>query len=170
MIVLIIGIVLFLIIAGLLLLPLSVVADSNQNRYFISIPFYLRGTVMKVNEEWKFRIWVFQIPFYITSLKKKKSIQQQSEAIKKPKKRKLNMDKIFRVIRGIYRSIRIKRLKANIDTGDYPLNAQLIPVVSQINNTNITIGINFEDMNSIYLNAVTHLYKIIWIFIRYIIF
>lgn len=170
MILLSIGIVLFLIIAGLLILPFSVVADSNQNTYFISIPFYLKGTINKVNEEWKFRIRVFLIPVYITGLKRKRSIKQQSETEKKPKKRKFNIYKISNIIRGVNRSFRIKRLNANIDTGDYPLNAQLIPVVTKINSTNIAIRINFEDTNSIYLNAVTHLYKIIWIVIRYIIF
>ena len=67
-------------------------------------------------------------------------------------------------------SFHIRYLQANIDTGDYPLNARLIPVAALINGGNIMIKINFEDRNSVDLKIITRLYKLLWILLRYIIF
>jgi hypothetical protein len=170
MILFIVSIFLFLLIAGFVFLPVSIVADSNRQRYYISIPVYLKGVISKANEEWKFRIRIFMIPFTMRNLKRKKNIKQQTEESGKSKRKMPKMEKVTKVLVQLYRSFRIKKLEANIDTGDFPLNAQLIPVVSRLNNKNIDIGINFHDTNTVYLRAETYLYKLIWIMIRYIIF
>ena len=59
------------------------------------------------------------------------------------------------------RSFKIKRLEADIDTGNYPLNAQLIPLVQTINGSNINLNINFENRNEANIRISTQLYNLI---------
>jgi hypothetical protein len=172
MIVLIIVILLILLIGGLLFLPVSIVADSNRKMYSVSIPLYLKASFTELNEKWKIRFHIFHIPFSIKYPEKKKPSLQKGKVKKtrKKKRRKFSVNRILTIIKRTFKSFQIKQLDANIDTGDFPLNAQLIPVVSRLNSKNIAIGINFTDNNSIYFRAVTRLYKFVWIIIRYIIF
>lgn len=172
MILLLIVILLFILFAGLLLMPASIVADTERKMYFISIPLYFKASVSEEHEEWKIRFSIFHIPFTLNFAEKKKSSSQKADLKKKRKKkrRKPDLRKLLTSGKQLLKSFRIKKLKATIDTGDFPLNAQLIPVVSQINNENISIGINFENYNSLYMRIVTRLYKLVWIAIRYIIF
>ena len=171
MIILLVVILFLFILACFFILPVSIVADSERRVYFISMPVYFKLSVSKYAEDWMVRLRIFQIPINLNnvnlqgmSFSKKKSRTKRNN-----KKRKLSLNRIIPVLKGAYRSFRIRKLTASIDTGDYPLNAQLIPVASQLNNEKITVGINFEDNNSIYFEAVTRLYKLTWILIRYII-
>ena len=167
MIVLILVILIFILIAGILFLPASIVADSHRKMYFVSIPLYFKASFTESHEEWKIRLRIFQIPFNIKYLEKKKTSSQKNEL---KKRKKLSVSRLLIIIKKTFKSLRIKQLDATIDTGDFPLNAQLIPVISQLNSENIAITVNFEDNNSLYFKAVTRLYKFVWILIRYIIF
>lgn len=173
MIVIIIVIILIIFLVGLLFLPISIVADTDRKMYYISIPFYFKAYVTESYKIWKFRMRIFQIPFSIKYPTKKKTSIQTADLMEKKtrkKKRKLNINIVPSIIIKTIKSLRIKQLRATIDTGDFPLNAQLIPVVMKLNGENISIRINFENTNSLYLRVVTRLYKLTWIIIRYIIF
>lgn len=172
MIILILVILILVIIAGIFFLPTSIVADTKRKMYFVSIPLYLKASFAESDEKWKIRLRIFFIPIPIKYLDKKKTSLKESDLKEKPKKkkRKLSTRRLVAIINRTFKSVRIKKLDANIDTGDFPLNAQLIPVATRLNNEKIAIGINFEDNNSIYFRVVTQLYKFVWIIIRYIIF
>ena len=173
MIVSIIIIVLFILIAGLLCLPTSIVADTDHKLYFVSIPFYFKATAMGLEETWKIQIRIFQIPLNIKIPAKIKPSHEKEEIKKKKtwkKIRKMSLNRILQITKKTIHSFRIKQLKASIDTGDFPLNAQLIPLTSRFNDENISIGINFNNTNSLYMRVVTRLYKLTWIIFRYIIF
>ena len=173
MVVLIIILILLLLFTGLLCLPTKIVADTDRKQFYVSIPFYFKAMVSGENEIWSVRIRVFLIPFKIkTPFLKKKSFNKKNKSEKKniKKRRKMNTERLLQLLKRTIKSFKIKRLMASVDTGDFPLNAQLIPVVSQIKSENISIGINFNNDNSFFLRVDTRLYKLTWIIIRYIIF
>lgn len=172
MIALLIIILFLFILASLFFLPVSIVADSDGKTYFISIPVYFKLSLSRNAEDWKVRLRIFLIPINLNkvNLQGMSFSKKESRSKRNKKIRKLSVNKMFPIINKAYKSFRIRELKASIDTGDYPLNAQLIPLASHINNENITVGINFEGKNSIHFEAVTRLYKLTWILIRYIYF
>lgn len=169
MIVFLIAILLFVILASFFILPVSIVADSEGQTYFISMPFYFKLSLRKYSEDWKVRLRIFLIPIKINHVKLQKMSFTKKESWSKKNREKRNpgIKRMLIHIKRAFRSFRIRRLNALIDTGDYPLNAQLVSVASQLNNEKINVGINFDNKNSIYFEAVTQLYKLIWILIRY---
>ncbi|NJK98976.1 MAG: hypothetical protein HC905_32330 [Bacteroidales bacterium] len=56
----------------------------------------------------------------------------------------------------------LKKLIVDVDTGDFPLNAQLYPVVYALNNKKVNVSINFNGNTAIYLVIYTRIYKIIY--------
>jgi hypothetical protein len=173
MILLIIIIILITILVSLLCLPISIKVDTERNLYYVSMPLYFKATITESQKAWQFRFRVFLIPIKANFLeprkKAKHKTERKKEKIKKTRK-KISIKRIPIIVKKTINSFRVKNLSATIDTGDFPLNAQLIPVVSQLNRENISIYVNFENKNALNFRAVTYLYKLLWIIIRYIIF
>jgi len=55
----------------------------------------------------------------------------------------------------------VKKFYADIDTGDFPMNAQLMPLTLLSNNSTINLNINFENRNTVDIEIFTRLYKIL---------
>lgn len=65
-------------------------------------------------------------------------------------------------ITACWKAIKIRRFHVDLDTGDYPLNAQLIALVQPINRENTQFRINFENKNQLHCVAETSIIKILW--------
>lgn len=89
----------------------------------------------------------------------------QKEGIPKIKKQSF----LKSIASGKYflQTFKVKRLYAELDTGDYPLNAQLIPIVQNFNNQDIDVKINFNNQNSVDFLIVTRLIKFLRIAIKH---
>lgn len=170
MVFLIIIILFFLFVAGLLFLPTILLIDTDNKLASVSIPGYFKAYLSQVENRWRFRFRILFLTLRFDYKKNRKKAIDKIPKKAKKKRKKLTPARMLPALRKFITSIKIRKLKANIDTGDFPLNAQLIAIVSQFNRSNIAIGINFEDKNSFYLKAVTHIYKLLWILIRYILF
>ena len=94
------------------------------------------------------------------NIRKKDPETSGAKRRKRPGRR--SFKRIIRLIKVMYASLAIKRLRADIDTGDFPLNAQLIPLALLINGANHQLSINFEDRNELEVTIQTRLIKIIW--------
>ena len=70
------------------------------------------------------------------------------------------------LIKKLLGSFSVKKLIAEIDTGDYPLNAQLFPLAQAISTDGKEVTINFKNKNTIDLLIETRLYKILWIAVK----
>ena len=143
-------------------MPVQVVIDTISDRYFVQMPGY-------------FKIWVEfdNVPHaWIRFLFFRKALKfQRRETNKRPaksiqRKRIPGIKELIEVFQKFIKCIRIKKLDANIDTGDYPLNALLIPVAQKINNHKINVLINFQDINSLSFVAETQLFRIIIFYIK----
>lgn len=69
-------------------------------------------------------------------------------------------------LRDLLKLVKIIKLDAAIDTGDFPVNALLIPVVQNLNNNTINIMINFQNDNRLDFIAETRIYKLIILYIN----
>ncbi len=97
-------------------------------------------------------------------MKRKKSHgdNEKPEKKKKSKKRSGNI----KLITGAIRAIRIRKLKLNIDTDDFVLNAWLVPVFSRVNSENILMQVNFEGNNFLHMNLRTRISSLLLLLFR----
>lgn len=61
----------------------------------------------------------------------------------------------------LHKALIVKKFYADIDTGDFPMNAQLMPLTLLSNNSTINLNINFENRNTVDIEIFTRLYKIL---------
>lgn len=109
---------------------------------------------------------ILLIRFRISSGKNRSSAST-GEPEKPRKKKSMSLKKGIRLIRTAWASLNIQRLFADIDTGDFPLNAQLIPLAQLASRRNVALHINFEDRNQLEFIAQTRLISLLWHYIRF---
>lgn len=158
MIVLIIISFLLAVIIGILFLPLTFIADSEDKEYSVSIPVFFKIwiTGMNVIEEGIF-VRIFFFRYRINPLVSGKTKKIKNKPTQNRNRKPTKIAEPFLLVRKIFRRFKIKRFYANIDTGDFPLNAQLIPVANTLNNEKINLQINFEDQNQVDIKIITRL-------------
>lgn len=159
--------VVLLILFGVLFVPIRIVVNTNKKQYYISLPGYLRADLLFGNgQPFRIKMRIFFVSFLIEPLKRvTKKTEPQIMKKDKPK-----VKKPLSLFINILKSIQIKYFKANIDTGDFPLNAQLIPVAQMIQSNNAYLNINFENVNNIDLMIQTRGIKLISVYIKHQLF
>ncbi len=167
----IITVLLLLFLTGILFIPLRLVVNTRSNQYYLNLPGYLRIDVLlglSKKPSIKFRLFFFT--FKIEPFESKKDKFKKTGKAPKFNKNRRDKSTGARVtfVRSCLRQIKIKKLVADIDTGDFPLNAQLIPVAQRINNKNVNLNINFTNQNNIELVTYTQIYRFIKPGIRFI--
>lgn len=159
MILLILISIIFSFLIGLLILPIRLILNSEREKYIVEIPIYFSAQLVPENQLFFLKLRVLFIPVKINPF------QHAKTKTKRPKnKKKSERSSNFRdIATKAIKSVTVKKANADIDTGNFPLNAQLIPLVQFINNKNIHLNINFENKNRIDIEIFTRLYKLIWI-------
>lgn len=161
MLLIIISILVCLLIAGILFSPIVFVVNTNSNEYFLSLQGFIRIQLTKIEETWRIKLKLFFLSFTMNPFRYKRIKKIKNEKTKSGKTK--NPQKIINAIRKAFKAITIKKLIANIDTGNYPLNAQLLAVTPILNQRNISLNVNFESYNTIEFKAITYIYKLIGI-------
>lgn len=152
--------IVLLFLTGLLVLPIRLVLHSEQKKYFIEIPIYLRAQLVPDNQLFFLKLRVFYIPIKIYPFRNRNKALKSQTSRKKNKGISLNRRKMPT---DLLRAFKIKKAYADLDTGDFPLNAQLIPVTHLVNNNSqIDLHINFENRNQLNIEIFTRLYKLVW--------
>jgi hypothetical protein len=152
--------ILLLFITGILFIPLRLVINTKSNEYFVSLPGYFRADLLlglKKRPSIKARLFFFTFkiePNKNIAKKTKNDGKQHKMSLKNTRSRIIFLNQCIR-------QIKVKELSANVDTGDFPLNAQLIPVANTLNHGNIQLNINFENQNSLKLKTSTQVFKFI---------
>ncbi len=147
-----------LLIVGFLIIPIRFIINTNTNTYTISQPVFFKVRILPDSDyliKLRFRILFIWFNFY-PFLSKPKSQEKKKKTKSIKNRNQVSPGLIWDIIKGF----RIKKLNADIDTGDYPLNAQLFPVAQQITGKNTFVNINFENNNSLNLLITYQLYKI----------
>jgi hypothetical protein len=160
---------LVLFLTGILFFPLKVVVNTQQKEYYISLPGYFRADLLFANPmSFKLRLRIFFFSFRIEPGKRVAELTESSEgSIPIKSKRNRRSKNMLDYIRRMITCFRINRLQADIDTGNYPLNAQLIPIAQRISHNNIDLRINFENYNRVDFYATTRMHKLVYAFLKY---
>lgn len=155
---------LLLVLSGILFIPLRIVVNTQNKEYYISLPGYFRADlIFESLQSFRIKMRIFLFTFRIEPgrFKAKEEIHpakpQKSGKMKNP----------LQLMKNQLKNFSIKRLNADFDTGDFPLNAQLIPATTFLNSDRVNININFKDENKLDMCITTRIYKILITFIKH---
>lgn len=164
MAVLIVAILIFLLFTVLLFSPIVFAIDTHSNQYYLSLKGLFRIQLINIDETWRIKLKLLFLSFSLNPFRKKSTNQIKKAKLKKKHIRKIkNPQKYLHLIRKACKAITLKKFIVSLDTDDYPLNAQLLAIAPLINQSNISLNINFENYNSFDFKAITYLYKLIGI-------
>ncbi len=159
--------VLFFLIVWLLFAPLIIYVDSGEGLYYVKIPLLIKLRFVIDDGQYVLRFRIFFIPFDVKT-GKKKITEKDDRKERKRRKKKHRINKILKVIPaflkflpGLFRTSRIKKMIINFDTGDYTINARLVPVLAILSRKNISLNVNYSDINTIHLIIQNRLFNIV---------
>jgi len=162
MILLIIIAIFLIIIVSLLFLPIVLVINTETNNYYIKLNGFFKAW-LQTGADFSLKM---QILFFRTTLKPEKMKRGINSHKPGSFLRKINKRSIRVSLRELLKLVKIIKLDAAVDTGDYPVNALLIPVAQTLNNNTINIEINFQNVNHLDFIAETRIYKLIILYIN----
>ena len=158
----------------ILLGPVILCINTENNRYFLSLPGILSTAVVPDNKLFHLRVWIFFIPFTIHPFRlkerKKKTVGKKANSgsrISKKNKKPFDISRGMKMGQDVLKVVRVRTLRLDIDTDDFLLNSWLIPAFSALNTNNIQMQVNFEGNASFLLDVRTTLGSLIWTFIKH---
>jgi hypothetical protein len=150
-------------ILWLLFTTISIEIDSKANIYKISFGAFISTSFEETDGKYVIHIHLFfGYDFFINPLSFK---SRKKKLDKKKAQKKINPFKITSLIRKVIASFELKLFEAEFDTGDYTMNALLIPVFLQLNYLKHPVNVNFEDRNSIHIILENRAFNFLRIFI-----
>jgi hypothetical protein len=163
------------VLAWTLFVPYRLEINTPNNAHNFRLPGLLSLGVYQVGNKWQFRGKI--LLFNFQAKKKSKNNEGKRKVAKNRKSpRPLGMPIRQMWYNGrnmavkVFKSVRIKKIKAEVDSGDFPLNAQLYPLVPLLGMDYGQVEINFENRNSLELLATGQMYRIVfpilWFFIK----
>ena len=165
-----------LVISLLLIAPVIIHIDTNNENYYIKIPWLFSTRLDTSNGNKRLRARILLIPFSISLDKMKErgpgfnfnmqtGIEMISQSRFKIAPGLLNL--YLKSAIELIRSFRFKRLNIELDTGDYTLNARLIPVILLARRQNIEVSVNFIENNNLIMIIQNRIYRIVWQAIKF---
>jgi hypothetical protein len=166
----------FLFISLLLTAPVIIHIDTDKHFYSLRIPL-LFSTRLEISEQGKrLNNRVFFIPFSLnldnirnrgveTVLDMK--TDQRPWYLSVLEVRPGHLGFYLNIALQFIHSFRLKRLSIEMDTGDYTLNARLIPFILIARRQNIDISVNFIDNNNLIMIIENRIYRLIWQVIKF---
>ncbi len=153
----------FLLLIGLLLwLPVEVEIDTPHDIYRAR----WRGifSIWLVPGEGCWR-WFYKLFFWENKL----HFTQKKPSLKKPSikpKSSFDIKQLLVLLRNVFKAIKIKRFRLDIDTGDYVRNAQLYPLFHTLSKPAHHIHINFMGREEVVILLQTRLWNLAGAFLR----
>ena len=140
---------LVLVFAWILLAPIYLIISTSESKCEAGLPGILKVR-LTIDDEGlpeltgKFLFFRIKIPMFKFRAKKRK------KRTKKLTRQQIHF--VLKITWRIFRTLKLKQLKLNIDTGDVINNAYLIPVFSMIYKDKIQFSVNYEQQNEFILH------------------
>lgn len=141
----------FLVILGLLLVPIVIHIDTCTNQYYLQISGLARVSLEGHESELiRIRLRTLFRNFYFYPLTEIGAIKRRRIVKEKAKKRSHRMAP--RKIWALLKTFKVKKLLVDIDTGNSISNAKLYPAFTFLNFYAGRFNINFEGRNQVVLS------------------
>ena len=162
----IILLVLLLLFAGALFTPVILYVDTDLGRYEIfQLPVFRYSILLKDNVV-KPRLRLLGIEI---NLKPKTDYKPKIKKAKPGSRAQKSLDAWLFLIQRLIRSFTVKKVVADLDTGDVVLNAQLFPVFMIAGREPVMLRINFSGRVYFHLEVSNRPAHILWIILKFLI-
>jgi hypothetical protein len=158
--------------------PLIIHIDSSKASYFVQLTGILRIQLILSGGNYKIKIILFFVPITLDPGKWTGGISEVGKKVVKMgkdtdsfhyslKKAKVYM-KFFLELMG---SFKLRKFRLDLDTDDFVLNAQLVPLVTCINDRyrHVLLTVNFSGENLIILTLQNRVFNLLVISFKYLI-
>ena len=146
--------------------PVIIFINTDRNLYHVSLPGIFRASLVPSDELFYLRFWIFFLPYTFHPFRSRRKGKKKGSARVPRKRSRRKIRGGIKTAADAVRSFRIRRLRMDIDTDDFMLNAWLIPAFSMVNNENLQLRVNFEGNLSLQLDMRTRIGTLLWIFIK----
>jgi hypothetical protein len=139
--------------------------NTESADYSVRLPGIFKASVIQDESEIYMKIRILFIPFKI-----RPSGFAGWEPREKPKRKRISTGVLkyqIMALKDLIRSFRLRMLHINVDTEDFILNANLIPVLMLTNTAQISLNVNFMDENSLIMDLRNRLANFLWTGIKY---
>lgn len=153
-----------LLIVGLLVAPVELCINSSDQRYSLTYRGFFKAELIPDKKEViACRMQILGWPHIVYPLRKllEKKPQKENKEEQVEKKKTSSWKPSWKQIRALFREIKVKELKIDLDTGNWVVNAQLYPVFYWMNRIKGEWQVNFEHRNAISLHLRTQPYRLI---------
>jgi hypothetical protein len=159
-------ILVLLLILWILLIPVMILVRTDTGRYTMSLPGLFSAKVVTGEDLFLFKGWILFVPYRFNPFVPRKNKRRKRKDPAKKKKKFRMPSGGLSLARDALRSVRIRKLELDIDTGDFPLNAWLVPVFSLAEGSNRSLRVNFNGNTSLFLDMRIRLGVLLWAVIR----
>ena len=172
--ILLLFLLLLLIIVWLLWSKLVICINSYQGQYYCRYGGLV--TLRPVEQEDKILILV-KVPFHtfmidpLISKKKSAKTAPRKPKQKKPKTgkgRKLKMTFYSRIVVDALKTFTIRQFQMDVDTGDFVLNARLIPVMVVLSRGPVVMQVNYHGQTNLWIEIENQLVRLVPLAFRFI--
>lgn len=166
-------IVLFVLLIGLLLMPVCMRVDTSINQYEIEIPGLFRAAIVPHEEDIiqiKMRILFFNKTIRPFDLKPGKKENRKNKEERRKKKRNIGKGRSgresLRLAWKMLKSFKVNYLYVNIDTNDAIWNAFLIPVFHFFSGPGKVWKINWHEEQLVRFEIENRPIRVLWAFVK----
>ncbi len=156
MVVIIIISVLLLALVGLLLTPLIIRLNTDLNKYDVRLSGFMRAW-LSVDDELSIHVWILG---YHYKTNPKFALAGKEKKSKRKKKRSSTSKLRMKNILNVMRSFRIRSFEASLDTDDYVVNAQLVPISWLLKLFQLNVSVNFRGSSYFRLEIRNNLWRL----------
>lgn len=168
MIALVVILIILLILFGFLLTPVSLYVDTDQGRYEIfQTPVFLFCVVIK-NDTIIPRMRLVGINVPLQSKSKTKHSKKTDKNPKKKSAFKKSVSAWRFLVWKLLRSFDIEQAIVDLDTDNFVLNAQLVPVCFWASHGPVQVNTNFNGRVYFHLEARNRPARILWILLQFL--
>ena len=170
MAVMIIILVLLGIVTWILIVPVVIYMDTEEQLYYVGFSGIKAFLIIESWDKLKIKVRPPFFSFDINIAQGKADGKRKTRGKKKKaKRRKIPFLSIVRLVWHMLRTFRVKALRLNIDTDDYTLNAQLIPVFFALSQGNVRLNTNFHGRVDFHVEVENQLANMVRVFLPFLI-
>lgn len=150
--------VLLVILVYLLWAPVVLFIDTASNKYQLRYGALAKASLESDPVELiRLRISIFFLRFNTYPLRWKKGAKKTDKRKTRRKSRRMS----FRQLNKLLRSFRVRQFLLQLDTGDYVLNAKLIPLAVAAQVAGAKVMVNFQNSNRFVLKLENRAFDIL---------
>jgi len=153
--------ILLVLLIWILFTPITICIDTLSSEYYINAKGICKVSLNTTKTPIAIDINIPMKKFSFSPLEKKKKTQKKTQNKNKTRTRSKSIKGIAKFIAALIQSFELIKLRFNVDTQDYALNAQLVPIFQFLSGKNRSFSTNFNGNTTFQLTLRNRLIRMV---------